>query len=213
MPQAQINRRKALTVVAAAPAAVALGSAVAASEDAELLRLFEEWKAQNQRVKEATAHYEAVNALVADGLGPNWEFVSVKGDPWRAVFISRWHFDATQKIVPLKARNFDAARNEAMKVQASLLAECRDNRKAAERKHKWASVERAFNASHRRLREIEDQIAQTPAEGLTGVAIKLALCVGEEDFMQEPAVTLIATAYETLKRVTGTDYLAEIERW
>lgn len=85
--------------------------------------------------------------------------------------------------------------------------------RAAERKCKWASVEREYNATFKRHRDLEDQIAETPAEGLTGIAIKLAFCLNEVDHMQEPAVTPVATAYEAIKRVVGVDYAAQMERW
>lgn len=87
------------------------------------MRLFEEWKAQNLRCKEMVQRYEEVRAKVMEGLGPCWELVGVKGEPYRAVFISSWHNDTTQKIVPLKVRSFLDARNKALKVQASLNAE------------------------------------------------------------------------------------------
>jgi hypothetical protein len=51
----RIDRRAALTVVVAAPAALALASPAIAGvgEDAELLRLWEEWNAQFARCGEA----------------------------------------------------------------------------------------------------------------------------------------------------------------
>jgi hypothetical protein len=60
-------------------------------------------------------------------------------------------------------------------VQASIAAERRDCEKAARRKHKWASAKRAHDISYRRLSEIAGEIAATPAEGFTGIAVKLAL--------------------------------------
>jgi hypothetical protein len=53
-----------------------------------------------------------------------------------------------------------------------------------------------------------------PAEGLKGVAVKLALIQRERDFMQEPATSLTDGAYETIVKLTGgVDLAAQVERW
>ena len=43
--------------------------------------------------------------------------------------------------------------------------------------------------------------------------LRLAFCLNEVDHMQEPAVRLVATAYEAIKRVVGVDYAAQMDRW
>jgi hypothetical protein len=65
--------------------------------------------------------------------------------------------------------------------------------------------------AHVRMSQIVWRIAETPAEGTTGVWIKLAACQGEREWMQEPAIELVASAYKTLSRLTGGgDIVAEV---
>jgi hypothetical protein len=73
MTASQVNRRKALTVVVAAPATVALTSVPAfasAGEDAELLRLWEEWNAQFARWGGASKVYDEIEGKVMDATPP-----------------------------------------------------------------------------------------------------------------------------------------------
>jgi hypothetical protein len=96
----QIDRRKALTVVAAAPAAVALADSALADtdEDAQLVNLWEQWKAQLGRCRVANDACDEASAAVNKEVGPYWDLVAVKGEPWRAIFISSWHDDTTQRV-------------------------------------------------------------------------------------------------------------------
>ena len=60
-------RRKTLTIVAAFPAAAALASpALAVEEDAELKRLWEQWKAQYERWLVAANHVNAIDEAVKE---------------------------------------------------------------------------------------------------------------------------------------------------
>jgi len=59
-------RRKTLTIVAAFPAAAALAPALAVEEDAELKRLWEQWKAQYERWLVAAKHVNAIDEAVKE---------------------------------------------------------------------------------------------------------------------------------------------------
>ena len=60
-------RRKTLTIVAAFPAAAALASpALAVEEEAELKRLWEQWKAQYERWLVAAKHVNAIDEAVKE---------------------------------------------------------------------------------------------------------------------------------------------------
>jgi len=76
-----IDRRKALTVVAAVPAAAALASpALAVDEDAALKRLWEQWKAQYARWLIAAKHASAVDeAVKEESWQPWWELDEIYG--------------------------------------------------------------------------------------------------------------------------------------
>jgi hypothetical protein len=75
----QINRRKALTVVAAAPAAVALATPALGSvgEDAELLRLWKEYKAQYERWTAAFKFMSQTEEKVGESWSPYWRFENI----------------------------------------------------------------------------------------------------------------------------------------
>jgi len=82
-----INRRRALAVVAAVPAAVALSASALASvgEDAELLRLWEEWNTQGLRCKQTYNVLEDIEAKVMHEAGPYWDIFKVETRPHRAL--------------------------------------------------------------------------------------------------------------------------------
>jgi len=212
-----INRRKALTVVASVPAAVALAATPAlAGEDVELLRLWEEFKTSLPACKTTGDAYDEVSCKVAEEIGPYWELTTVKDTPWRAVFHSSWHDDVSQKIVPLKlkAHDFRRAQELAQMAQASLVAERRDQEKVAKRKHKAAAAERAYNAACEHRWSIVEKIAETPAEGLTGLAIKLAIWRHAFDEKTNNEFhDLLHTTHDALVKLAGVDYAAQVERW
>lgn len=81
-------------------------------------------------------------------------------------------------------------------------------------RHKVKAAEKAYNASVSRVTELVDQIADTPAEGVTGVCIKLAAALKYEgDFMCGPVGDLVASAYEATTKQIGVDYAAQVETW
>jgi hypothetical protein len=212
-----INRRKALTVVAAVPAAMALATpALAVEEDAKLKRLWAEWNAQWLVCEQASKLHDEAEGKVFEAAGPYWDFVAVKGSkPYRAVFISSAHDDVSQKIIALKAKTYHQAREEAAKAGEGLRSEREDRKRTAQRKYRFTSAERAHNAANRRLSEIEDAIAETPAEGMTGMAIKLAVWkVFNRGEAYENDHELIASLYDSAVNLSGGfDFAAQVRRW
>lgn len=72
-----------------------------------------------------------------------------------------------------------------------------------------ASSDEAIEKAHDALAEIESRVAETPAEGLQGLAVKLGL----HCFLNEHADAASAqseSAYRDLVRLTGTDPTVEI---
>ena len=61
------------------------------------------------------------------------------------------------------------------KRRKSFPAEAERSKRVAERRHKWKAVDRARNLEVQKLTDIEDEIGEVPAEGLHGMAIKLAI--------------------------------------
>ena len=203
MTQAQINRRRALAVVAAVPVAAALATPALASvgEDAELLRLWGELKAARAELGRLFSIHNAAEEAAFAEYGPRWSLVGVEYLPSRAVFVCGR--EGLVKVVPLRGKEPRSLRDQAAKVEASLAAEHEQTKGAAKKRHKVNSAERAANRCMDRVGELQHQIAETPAEGLTGIAIKLAVCVQERDFMQEPATSLVASAQEAAARIAG----------
>jgi hypothetical protein len=74
--------------------------------------------------------------------------------------------------------------------------------RAAKKRHKVNSAELAANRCLDQVGDLQHQIAETPAEGLIGIAIKLAVCVQERDFMQEPAAAVSWLPLTGLPRVS-----------
>ena len=197
-----MNRRRALTVVAAVPAALALAVPALAmpGEDAELLRLWGELKAARAELGRLFSIHNAAEEAAFAEYGPRWSLVGVEYLP-RAVFVCGR--EGLVKVVPLRGKEPRSLRDQAAKVEASLAAEHEQTKGAAKKRHKVNSAERAANRCMDRVGELQHQIAETPAEGLTGIAIKLAVCVKERDFMQEPATSLVASAHEAAARIAG----------
>jgi hypothetical protein len=212
-----INRRSALAVVPAVAAAAVLTTPALASagEDAELLRLWNEWNAQGLRCKQTYNVLQEIEGKVMHAAGPYWEIAKVESFPARVLLISSSHADDRVKIVPLKAKEYQHAHKLAGKVRGDLAAERERCRKAAQRRYKQPTAERANNLENRRQGEIEQKIAETPAEGLKGIAVKLALWKhysdGHGDEVEEVAV---ASVYKTVVNLTGgIDLAAQVERW
>lgn len=214
---ATLNRRAALAAVAAGTAATVLSvPAIAhAGEDAELKRLWDEWNAQWLRCKQTYNVLQEIEGKAMDAAGPFWEIAKIDTHPARVLLISSWHDDDRVKVVPLKAKDYQHTQKLAGKVKADLAAERERCKKAAQRRYKQPAAERADNLENRRRAEIEQKIAETPAEGLKGIAVKLALWKhysdGHGDEAEEAAV---ASVYETVVSLTGgVDLAAEVKDW
>jgi len=72
----------------------------------------------------------------------------------------------------------------------------------------------ARNRAHARVTSMEDLIAETPADDIEGVGIKLALYVymsGVDPETADSAVDQVLSAYEDCIRVLGCDLLAEVK--
>lgn len=76
-----------------------------------------------------------------------------------------------------------------------------------------AAAERRVIRCLDQVTELSYRIAETPAEGLTGVCIKLATCLAVEfDFLADrPVQGLVADAYAVVSRLTGMDPASQIQ--
>jgi hypothetical protein len=212
-----IDRRKLMVGGAIGAAGVTLAAVPAlagAGEDAELLRLWNEWNEQNLRCKAAYNVHQEIEGKVWDAAGPHWEIAKVESNPARVLLISSWNGDDRVKIVPLKAKNYQHAQELAGKVTADLAAERERYRKAAQRRYKEPAAKRADDLECRRLTEIEQKIAETPAEGIKGIAVKLALWKHYSERSDDVEEVAVASVYETVVKLAGgTDLAAQVERW
>jgi hypothetical protein len=73
--------------------------------------------------------------------------------------------------------------------------------------------QRAYELEYRPLSALEAQIVQTPAEGLAGIAIKLALCKHYYFDTWSFSHDTLATACETMAKIQGVDLSAQVECW
>jgi hypothetical protein len=138
--------------------------------------------------------------------GHHWMF-DIEHFPSRAIFVCGR--EGLLKVVPLRGKNISSLRNQAHTVEGQLTVEYDKTKAAARRRLKVDAAEKAACRSNRRICELTERIAETPAEGITGVCIKLAAAIKhEKDFMQEPAVSLVASAYE-LSLALSTPYIRQ----
>ena len=73
---------------------------------------------------------------------------------------------------------------------------------------------RALHRAHARVTSMQDLIAETPADDIEGVGIKLALFVymsGVDPETTDSAVEQVLSAYKDCVRVLGRDLLAEVK--
>ena len=76
------------------------------------------------------------------------------------------------------------------------------------------TTEAARHRAHARVTSMEDLIAETPADDIEGVGIKLALYVymsGVDPEKADSAVEQVLSAYKDCVRVLGRDLLAEVK--
>src|SRR4029077_2636785 len=77
------------------------------------------------------------------------------------------------------------------------------------------TTQAARHRAHARVTSMEDLIAETPADEIEGVGIKLALYIymsGVDPETPDSAVEQILSAYKDCVRVAGRDLLAEVKR-
>ena len=76
------------------------------------------------------------------------------------------------------------------------------------------TTQAARHRAHARVTSMEDLIAETPADDIEGVGIKLALFVymsGVDPETADSAVEQVLSAYKDCGRVVGRDLLAEVK--
>ena len=76
------------------------------------------------------------------------------------------------------------------------------------------TTQAARHRAHARVTSMEDLIAETPADDIEGVGIKLALYVymsGVDPETADSAVEQVLSAYKDCVRVVGRDLLAEVK--
>jgi hypothetical protein len=94
------------------------------------------------------------------------------------------------------------------------LSEAFDRWKAALIEQDKQSTQTARHRAHARVTSMEDLIAETPADDIEGVGIKLALYVymsGVDPETADSAVEQVLSAYKDCVRVVGCDLLAEVK--
>jgi hypothetical protein len=77
------------------------------------------------------------------------------------------------------------------------------------------TTQAARHRAHARVTSMEDLIAETPADDVEGVGIKLALYVymsGVDPETADSAVEQVLSAYKDCVRVLGRNLLAEVKR-
>ena len=94
------------------------------------------------------------------------------------------------------------------------LCEAFDRWKCALIEQDQQATQAARHRAHARVTSMEDLIAETPADDIEGLGIKLALYVymsGVDPETADSAVEQILSAYKDCARVLGRDLLAEVK--
>jgi hypothetical protein len=76
------------------------------------------------------------------------------------------------------------------------------------------TTQTARHRAHARVTSMEDLIAETPADDIEGIGIKLALYVymsGVDPETADSAVEQVLSAYKDCRRVLGRDLLVEVK--
>ena len=76
------------------------------------------------------------------------------------------------------------------------------------------TTQAARHRAHARVTSMEDLIAETPADDIEGMGIKLALYVymsGVDPEKADSAVEQVLSAYKDCRRVLGRDFLVEVK--
>ena len=217
------SRRDILKSSAAATAAAGLlaaGKLTATEDDAELVKLWEDWKAQWDAWGVSSKAESAAEEAAWGEEAPCWRRVEGLGCyltpdmPFSATYVHFVNGEAHYQTMKLEgAETLQAAYAAAKARDGEFKAAYERSKKAARRKYRLGALERAEHLACRRLGEIASQIADAPAHGVAGLAVKLALAKREHDFMQEPAVSLVASCYELASKMAGRDFAAEVVQW
>jgi hypothetical protein len=94
------------------------------------------------------------------------------------------------------------------------LCEAFDRWKCALIEQDLQTTQAARHRAHARVTSMEDLIAETPAQDIEGLGIKLALYVyssGVDPETADSAIEQILSAYRDCVRVLGRDLLAEVK--
>jgi hypothetical protein len=215
----RLTRRSVMAgaaAVAVVPAVGLSGKARAAGEDAALIRLWEEWKAQHIRCRDLYEVEQAIEEKVAAEGGPVWNFAKLdckaKGE-YSALFYSSWSGDNQIKVVSFRAKSYEAADQRASQVSRALLKKRETAREAAGVRCGLPRATKDLRAASNKVRKIEDQIAATEARGLHGLAVKLAIWRQYDDEHSESEDDAVDSAYDALVKMIGVDYAAQAVRW
>ena len=199
-----IDRRKALSIVAAAPAAVALSTSAFASagEDAELLRLWEQWLDQGARTlaaQDAADEAEKAAGSEIDVLpnylyGVGWS--KWQGRLWPTVFehhlepgkphgrtlelrqIRLKKGSKPRKPMPGPLQNHEASYNPAEQLrrryQAAHKKAGQKSRAAIMDKHNWNALDMTARREWEKLAVVTESIRSAPTTSAADHAIKAA---------------------------------------
>jgi hypothetical protein len=108
----------------------------------------------------------------------------------------------------------DVVREEPMAHTKRTITEAFDRWKGALIDQDKQVTQAARHRAHARVTSMEDLIAETPADDIEGVGIKLALYIymsGVDPEKADSAVEQVLSAYQDCVRVVGRDLLAEVK--
>ena len=176
----------AATVAAVPPLAL---PANAVMQDAELLRLWAEYKAAWNAWSVAWTAMSAAQKKADAETEPLWSWIAgigscVKsGAPFAATFGRFEQGEPIYQVVALAAKTMGEAYDAAQQHETALRNQYQCSQKAAEKRHRVSALECAERKGNGKVEDTTGFIAETPAQGLSGLAVKLAVCMREKDFM------------------------------
>jgi hypothetical protein len=215
----KLGRREVLRASGAATLAVAIPASALASggsDDAELVSLWERWQEQRKLYFDAVDIHSAAETAAFAEIPSHWQWTgdigSLEECPFCASFTAYNCGALISQNVPLpRAKTIEQARKMAHAKNIESEAEYKRAKRAGQRRYKVRVTEKASNLEYARLGEIGYLIIEAEAEGLRGVAIKLALLLSEADaFMQEPADEMAQAAYDAVAKLAAFDPAAQI---
>jgi hypothetical protein len=222
-PEKTIGRREVLrsggvAALAVAGVAVVPFAAKAETEDRELLDLWQQWKEAKTSLEVTVKEHGRVEGLVWDATAP-WWMLKHFPTPYVATFERSIEGKPITMQLPIEAETWNEAYDIAKAKQAEFDAERQRTQRAARRKYKWGAIERATNAAHNRLGDLERQIGVAKANGIDGVLVKLALAEwlcrsGLLSAGEERDAGLIRSSYSAVVRLaSGRDLTGDVAHW